>query len=163
MRRQSGEFLRKLMEKQEFEKVLEVGSLDVNGNVKEYVTFKNYIGTDMREGRNVEIVINGHNLTDKFEKESFDLVICFDTFEHDDKFWLTLEQMKKVLKTGGYLIIGAPGRNCPQHDHPNDYWRFMPSSFEFFFEDMEDTYLEKQTDDQSHIFEDEIYGWGRKK
>jgi len=25
------------------------------------------------------------------------------------------------------MLIGVPGRMCPLHDHPSDYWRFMPN------------------------------------
>lgn len=164
MRQQSGEFLKKLLTEKNLTptKVLEVGSLDVNGTIHDYVKLDGYVGVDMREGRNVDVVINGHYLTDEFDKNSFDLVICFDTLEHDDKFWLTLEKMKEVLRPGGHLVIGAPGRNCDQHSHPKDYWRFMRDAFEMFFEDMEDVVIEEQKDSDNHQWEDEVYGWGKK-
>ena len=134
--------------------VLEVGSLDVNGTVKELFP-SGYTGVDMRSGSNVDIVCNGHDLVKQFGEESFDTVVCFDTIEHDDKFWITLDQMKKVLKKGGWLLLGAPSLNCPLHDHPSDYWRFMPASFNVLFEGLSNTLVEPENSD-------EIYGYGQK-
>jgi len=56
------------------------------------------IGIDMRPGACVDIQMNAHDLLTKFEPNTFDCVICFDTLEHDDKFWLTVDNMKKSYK-----------------------------------------------------------------
>jgi SAM-dependent methyltransferase len=124
---------------------------------------KNYIGVDMRPGPNVDIVMNGHDLTKFFEPCSFDLVICFDTLEHDDKFWLTVYEMRKVVKSGGWMVIGVPGQNTPLHDHPGDYWRFMQESMGLWFYDFVELFFQEQKDDIAHQFTDEIVGRGRKR
>ena len=149
-------------------KVLDVGSLDVNGNPK--TEFENrgyeYIGSDMRSGLNVDIVVNGHDLSQKFSDE-FDIVFCVDTLEHDDAFWITTGEMWKVLRPGGDLILGMPGRAHYEHRHPYDYWRFMPDSFErVLFAECEDVVVEvkyHELDHLSHAIENQVYGWGRKK
>ena len=144
-------------------KVLDVGSCDINGNIRHLFNKKTeYIGVDMRRGDNVDVVINGHNLLTRFKEEEFDLVVSFDTFEHDGAFWLTLEQMKKVLKPGGWIVLGFPGRNCPEHDHLRDYWRFMPQSIDILLLGYEDVEVVAQLDDPSHEKFDEIYCMGRK-
>lgn len=160
MRHQSREYLQKFLETHgPFEKVLEVGSLDVNGNIKDL--FKSgYWGVDMRDGGNVNQVLNGHDLVKEFGVEKFDLVICFDTFEHDDMFWETLDNMRGVLKPNGWMMIGVPSVHCPEHDHPHDYWRFMPQSMIEFFRDFKD--VETKIDCDSTTEADEIYGWGQK-
>lgn len=162
MRDQSKDFILKFFQNHtKPAKVLDVGSLDVNGSIKPLFDGCKYVGTDMREGPNVDVIVNAHELTTRFEKESFDLVVCLDTLEHDDRFWLTRDQLLEVLKPGGYLILGVPGRRCPEHDHPGDFWRFMPQSFpNFFFEGLEDFHYEVER--QFADTEDEIYGWGRK-
>ena len=136
-----------------FESFLDVGSRNINGTVKEAILRSNktlpkkIIGVDMIPGDNVDFVLNGHNLTDKFEKESFDLITCCETFEHDNKFWLTLEQMKKILKLGGYLLITVPGLYFIEHNYPSDYYRFTKSVLEeVFFEGMTDVYVEEFKD-----------------
>ena len=161
MRHQSREYLAEFLKDKSFKKVLEVGSLDVNGIVKDlFVNGEEYTGSDMRPGGNVDVVVNGHELDTRFDPESFDLVICFDTLEHDDAFWLTVEQMRKVLKPGGWLMIGVPSRYCPEHDHPHDYWRFMPQMMKDVF--LKDYLLIETKVDKNGEFEDEVYGWGQK-
>ena len=165
MRGQTGEFVQKfLKEKQIGGKVLDVGSLDINGTIKELFEKHGleYAGIDMRKGPNVGLVLNAHDIKDKLDENSFDVVCCFDTLEHDDKFWITLENMRWVLKEGGYLLIAVPGSGCPKHDYPQDYWRFMENGVESFFEGMTDFYIEVQKDDPSHVEFDEIYGWAKK-
>jgi len=141
-------------------KVLEVGSLDVNGSVRDLFKDREYVGTDMRPGANVDDVVNAHDLLTKYEPETFDLVFSFDTFEHDDMWWISWDNMKKLVKKGGWLMLAVPSRHCPEHDHPHDYWRFMPQSFgEYFFKDLVNLYV---TVDMNGQTEDEIFGYGQK-
>jgi SAM-dependent methyltransferase len=164
MRHQTREFVDKFLEKygENLHSVLEVGSMDVNGNVKNNFKEMKYLGIDIREGSNVDKVMNGHELSKHFPRKEFDIVISFDTFEHDDKFWLTMEEMKKVCKTGGWILIGVPGRNCPYHAHPNDYWRFYPAAVESLMEGLKHVYIDSQKDNDHDEF-DEIYAWGQKR
>ena len=149
MRRQTSEYVSKFLGKHKVEKVLEVGSRDVNGSIRCLFEDITYLGVDMIKGPNVDIVVNGHNLRTVFDPDYFDAVFCFDTFEHDDAFWLTLEQMKAVLKPGGWLVLGFPGRNCPEHDHPHDYWRFMPQCASVMMKDMKKISTEA---DENNVF-----------
>lgn len=161
MREQSKQFLRKFLENHTFEKVLDVGSLDVTGHIRDIFPQGTYTGVDMRAGVNVDVVVNGHDLAEHFGVETFDFVVCFDTFEHDDRFWETLDNMKRVLKPGGYLMLGVPSRNCPEHDHPHDYWRFMPQCMASMLEGYEDRCIETEFGKDGGS-EDEIYGYARK-
>lgn len=148
-------------------KVLDVGSLDINGNPR--TEFENrgykYIGSDMQSGPNVDVVVNGHDLSTQFSEE-FDIVFCVDTLEHDDAFWLTMEEVWKVLRPGGYLILGMPGRAHYEHRHPYDYWRFMNDAYtQVFFKNYVDVYTQIYYHDLNHLnqnIENEIYGWGQK-
>lgn len=124
-----------------------------------------YIGLDMRSGKNVDIVADAHRLP--FKKNTFSLVFCVDTIEHDDAFWLTIAEMKRVLKRGGWLIIGAPSRAHNEHKHPYDYWRFMKESFELVllkgFKNINVKVCYNSNGDYlGHPVENQIYGWGQK-
>ena len=44
-----------------------------------------------------------------FADASFDLVMSVSTLEHDKHFWLSLAEMKRVLRPGGVLAIAVPG------------------------------------------------------
>ena len=163
MRHQSGEFLDNFLKRHtDLQTVLDVGSADISGTIKNYLSGKEYLGVDMVPAPNVDEVVNGHELKDHFKDRKFDLVICFDVFEHDDAFWLTLEGLRYVTKPGGYMMIGVPCRNCPEHNHPADYWRFMPQCVDVFYKGFEDIEHVVQKDDPSHCAEDEIYMVGRK-
>ena len=150
-------------------KVLDVGSLDVSGNPREAFEKRGftYIGSDISEGPNVDVVINGHALHEKFKAGEFDLVFCVDTLEHDEAFWITIKQIYRLLRRNGYLILGMPGRAHYLHRHPYDYWRFMPDSFEkVLLAKYRNIFVEVKYHETNHLnqnIENEIYGWGRKK
>lgn len=119
-------------------KILEVGSLDINGSVREYFTdAKEYIGIDSMKGLGVDKVLNAHNILKVWGAETFDTVLCLEMLEHDDKPWITIENVKKVLKKAGFLIMSTPTFGFPLHRFPKDYFRFGEDAFrEIFFRDI---------------------------
>lgn len=134
-------------------KVLDVGSLNINGSAKDYLLdHEKYIGIDMLPGKDVDIVMNGHDLYGEFGEDVFDIVVCMNMFEHDDKFWLTLEAINDVLKKGGYFVFASPTTNFPIHKHPKDYYRFMEDSVRevimegFEIIDLEEVYSKREPD-----------------
>lgn len=139
--------------------ILEIGSRNVNGTVKElFVAAKwKYTGLDMINGGEfTDIVCNAHDLRDHVEKESYDLVICLDTLEHDDMFWLTVENMRWAVKKGGWMLIVVPSLYCGMHDWPSDYYRFlMPVLSDVWFKDFNNCNFKS-------VSLDALYGWGQK-
>ena len=106
---------------------LEVGSLDVNGSIRDLFV-GGYLGVDFRAGPGVDEVMNAHKL--KFPASTFDVVVTTEMLEHDDEFWLSMKEMGRVLKKGGHLLLTTRGNGFKPHGHPDDYWRFMPSARE---------------------------------
>ncbi len=167
-----------------FNKVLDVGSFDVNGSVRKILKgkYKEIIGIDMRKGEGVDIVMNAHDIDKKWPKPTFDLITCVETLEHDDKFWITVEQMRRAIKPGGWMLIAAPSLAAGKHDYPSDYYRFFASAFEqvFFkgFKDVRVATVSYPTEsllkdlegkmtkimfDANDLKPDEILGYGRKQ
>ena len=85
-----------------------------------------------------------------FKSDWFDLVLCCSTLEHDKRFWLSVAEMRRVLRPGGLLVIGVPGYvKDEQRDQGRstltyrvhyrfDYYRFSEQAVrEIFFEGME--------------------------
>lgn len=106
-------------------RVLDVGSLDVNGTVRPiFSDATEYVGVDMQAGQGVDIAMNSHELPKQFYKQFFDTIVCLETLEHDDMFWVTIDAMHSLLKKGGHLIITTPTFKFPEHPHPKDYYRF---------------------------------------
>lgn len=117
--------------------VLEIGSYLVPGqekiaDLRTFLPGKEFIGTDMREGPGVDRVENVQNLS--FEDESFGSVFALNVFEHVEKFWLGFEEIQRVLRPDGILMVC-----CPYffhiHDYPSDYWRFTPASLQSLLSD----------------------------
>ena len=114
-------------------KILDVGSLDIKGdfNYSDIFDEKNwvYTGLDIKEGNNVDIVVADIYNWFEIEDNTYDVVISGQFFEHLEFFWLTMSQIERVLKPGGYVCIIAPS-NGPKHgeDLPNCY-KFYDGGF----------------------------------
>jgi SAM-dependent methyltransferase len=146
-------------------KVLDVGARYVNGEIRSIFEDRKieYIGLDMVNGRDVDIVCNAHDIKKNLKRGSFDMVVCVDTLEHDDKFWLSVENMRWVLKKGGWLLIKAPSLHCNIHDWPSDYYRFLEPVFkEIFFLGFEDVFTQTLVGSGVTDMPDSIVGYGRK-
>lgn len=107
-------------------KVLDVGSYDFNGNYKKIFKDKRYeyVGMDMNEGPNVDLVMTNPYDWSCLETDSFDVVISGQTFEHNEFFWLTMGEMARVLKRDGLLCIIVPNSQ-KEHRYPVDCYRFF--------------------------------------
>lgn len=109
--------------------ILEVGSYNVNGQVRDIFNGNStYLGIDFQDGPGVDKVVNALDLVPEFGDDAFDVVICCDTLEHIDHFWLALAEMKSIIRPGGYLLITVPDFGVEVHRHPQDYWRFGEDS-----------------------------------
>jgi SAM-dependent methyltransferase len=91
-------------------KVLDIGSLDINGNNRYLFTNTDYTGIDIGKGNNVDIVCSGHLFK---SANKFDIIISTECLEHD-KYWKeTLLNAYNLLNKDGLLLIScaAPGRD----------------------------------------------------
>lgn len=102
-------------------KVLEVGSRDINGCVRDLVPHA--IGTDLHKGQNVDVVCAAEDLLEHFGPEKFDAVMSFDAFEHIQDWRACVTNMWGVLKPGGWLVMSMASPKKGRHAYPDDYWR----------------------------------------
>lgn len=111
-------------------KVLDVGSYDVNGTYKDFFQDDHweYVGADMEMGPNVDIVLKTPYNWSKLSSGSFDVVISGQAFEHIEYIWITISEISRVLKVGGYACIIAPSSGS-EHKYPTDCWRIYPDGF----------------------------------
>jgi SAM-dependent methyltransferase len=108
-------------------KLLEIGSRDVNGALREVAPKTlDYVGVDIEEGRGVDIVL-ADPYSFPFDSETFDVVVTSSCFEHTELFWIAYLEALRVLKPHGLLYINAPS-NGPFHQFPVDCWRFYPDA-----------------------------------
>ena len=62
-----------------------------------------YVGLDMESGPNVDVVGVSHDIP--FIGDEFDIVISSSCFEHDDMFWVSFQEMCRVLKNREVICI----------------------------------------------------------
>lgn len=86
-------------------RALDVGSLDINGNNKELFKGCEYIGLDIIEGKNVDVVSIAHEY--QAPPESFDTIVSTNAFEHDMYFCKSLHKMVELLKPGGLMFFSC--------------------------------------------------------
>lgn len=144
-------------------KVLEIGSLNINGTIRIYFYDCEYIGVDLGPGCDVEVIGSGHELD--YPDNSFDVIASCECFEHN-KYWLeTFNNMIRMAKEFVFFSCATTGR--PEHgttrttpkDAPftNDYYRNLT---EKDFTDNVDMSVfseyEFTTNDQSH----DLYFYG---
>lgn len=120
-------------------RVLEVGSRYINGSIRplieKFFTPREYIGVDIEPGKYVDIVLPAERLVDYFGEETFDVVISTELLEHVRNWRLVVNNMKKVLKKGGYIYITTRSRGFPYHGYPFDFWRYSPEDIRKIFSD----------------------------
>lgn len=108
-------------------KILDVGSLDVNGTYAQLFQETNWVyhGSDMSSGKNVDIHLSNPYDWNNISDGTYDVVISGQAFEHIEYFWLTMLQISRVLKVGGLCCIIAPASG-QEHRYPTDCWRYYP-------------------------------------
>lgn len=108
-------------------KILDIGSFDKGGNYNYGIILneKNwkYQGLDLKAGNNVDIVVNDAYNWSEIEDESFDVVVSGQAFEHIEFWWITLDEIKRVLKPNGLFFLIVPSTG-PVHKNPYDCYRF---------------------------------------
>src|SRR5260370_23051511 len=111
--------------------ILEVGPYQVPGqteiaDLRALFIGKDYTGIDVRPGPGVDELADVEALP--YAKGSFGTVIAMNTFEHVPRFWRGFEEVYRVLRPDGALLISCPFY-FHIHEHPSDYWRFTPQAF----------------------------------
>ena len=73
--------------------VVDFGSKDFNGSLKEFFTDSNYVGIDISEGKNVDVVSKAHLYQ---PDNQFDVVVSGEMLEHDE-YWAQLPYLRYLL------------------------------------------------------------------
>lgn len=97
-------------------KVLEIGSLNINGTIKTLFENCDYLGIDVGPGPNVDLVCEGHKL-DKPD-QYFDVVCTTEALEHDMHIKQTILNSIRMLRKGGLYFFTCAGYGRPEHGTP---------------------------------------------
>lgn len=102
-------------------RVLDIGSMDINGNNRFIFEDYQYIGIDLGQGNNVDLVCKGHEFKDE---EGFDVVISTECFEHDEHWRETVRNAVALTKPNGMFVFSCATTGRAEHgtsrSHPSN-------------------------------------------
>jgi hypothetical protein len=149
-------------------KVLEIGSLNINGTVRDFFTPTRYLGVDVGPGPGVDLVQRGEQVD--LADNSFDVAISAECFEHNPEWEATFANMYRMARVVIFTCASTGRAEHGTHSaHPDsspltlewDYYRNLNEEdfidrFDLpaMFEDHEFQY-----NPESH----DLYFWGIKR
>jgi SAM-dependent methyltransferase len=93
-------------------RVLEVGSMIINGSIRKQFFACRYKGIDLAPGPGVDLV---HDMSNPGYWGLFDVVISLEVLEHAQKWRTVVKNMYDCVKPGGLLIITCAGPARAEH------------------------------------------------
>jgi len=97
--------------------------------------FPNRTSLDIVPGEGIDVVADVHDLS-SLKKEEFDVVLCTEALEHFQNPFKAVEEMARVLKKGGLLILTTRFM-FPLHEAPHDYFRFTEYGLRHLLKDFD--------------------------
>lgn len=92
--------------------VVDIGSLDINGNNRFLFNEYTYIGVDVGPGKNVDVISKGHEYK---PNEIYDVVISSECFEHDMYYSETVKNCIDLTKSNGLFTFTCASTGRPEH------------------------------------------------
>lgn len=118
--------------------VLSIGSGDdldgTNTHYRDYfIQAKSYTTSEFIGTWDVDEIIDVCDMKNVADGK-YDCVFVSGVLEHVPELWKAVNEIKRIIKKGGTLLLGVPFR---QHLHgkPYDYWRFTRYTLEYLFSD----------------------------
>lgn len=117
---------------------LEIGSRDYGStrDLRALFPGETYVGVDLSAGKGVDQVLD---LTHPFEavdealgRQRFGTIFSLSVMEHCDQPFLMAENMTRLLKPGGQIVLSVPFA-WKFHGYPSDYWRFTQAGVRKLF------------------------------
>lgn len=95
------------------QRVLEIGSLDINGSVRGFFQGGFYVGVDVGPGPGVDVVCEGQNYP--APDASFDVVLSCECMEHNPHWVETWHNMLRICRPGGLVVMTCATTGRPEH------------------------------------------------
>jgi SAM-dependent methyltransferase len=109
-------------------RVLEVGSMDVNGSVRP-LFYGVYMGIDKEPGPGVDYV---QDIEEHIYPPDFEVIVCTEMLEHTLRPWRALRHMAYSLQPGGVLLLTCRGFDAERGAFPfhqlEDHWRMSQAA-----------------------------------
>ncbi|MCE9661725.1 MAG: class I SAM-dependent methyltransferase [Burkholderiales bacterium] len=94
-------------------RVLEVGSLDINGSIRSAFEACDYTGADLSPGPGVDIACPGQLL--EFPTGHFDVALSCECFEHNPYWVETWANMLRMTRPGGLVLMSCATTGRREH------------------------------------------------
>lgn len=92
-------------------RVLEIGSLNINGTIRDFFDTDEYLGVDVDYGPGVDWAINGEDI--RLPDRSFDVTISAECFEHNPEWLATFLNM--IRMSSRYVVFTCASEGRPEH------------------------------------------------
>lgn len=128
--------------------------LDVGGRGKPYAEYFRdrimwHFVIDIEPGVSVDLVGDARYLP--VADCSVEVVLCTQVMEHIPEPIPVLNEIFRVLRPGGTLILSVPAI-YPQHGSPGDYWRYMPQGLAWLLRDFQKVDIRGESGTLSSLF-----------
>ena len=116
--------------------------LDVGGRIQPYRPLfgsraREYYSLDLVAGPCVSVLGSAESLP--VGTSLFDVVICTQMLEYVPYPQKALDEIRRVLRPGGYLLLSVPAVFI--RDSDPEYWRFLPSSLRLLLRDFSEVQI----------------------
>lgn len=105
--------------------ILEIGSKDYGSTTsfRDVYTGNPYTGTDMEDGKGVDVVLDLTRGTGDLPTGHFALGVCCSVLEHVIRPWIMAANITALIRPQGKLFMSVPWV-WRYHAYPDDYFRF---------------------------------------
>jgi SAM-dependent methyltransferase len=118
--------------------VLSIGSLDDgDGEGRKYRDYfpgaRSYTTSEVVPMEGCDLVIDVRSMPE-MTSASYDCIYCSGVLEHVDEFRKGFDEITRILKPGGILLLGLPFRQAI-HMAPQDFWRFSEYGIKYLLKE----------------------------
>jgi len=112
-------------------KVIEIGSLNINGTIRKFFKDCEYLGVDIGEGKCVDLVCEGQKLD--HPDNYYDVSASCECFEHNP-YWLeTFINMHRMTKNNGLVFFTCATTGRKEHGTKRSSKKYSPlTTWEYY-------------------------------
>jgi SAM-dependent methyltransferase len=120
-------------------KVLSIGSgNDADGEGDYYRNYyplaSSYTTSEVSDEFDCDLTLDVRSMAE-IEDATYDCIFCSGVLEHVDDYKAALDELARILKTGGILLLGIPFRQAIHMDR-QDFWRFTIYGIQYLLKDL---------------------------
>ncbi len=126
---------------------------DIGNQGKDIPELTSYevITLDISDSTTPDIIADITNFNPHIPNESFDALMCTEVLEHVVDPFSAIRELRRVVKTGGYILFTTP-LNARIHGPIPDCWRFTEFGLKVLFRDFETVYFDKLDTPDRNLF-----------